>query len=336
VSVVVEAPLEERERELDVLRAALERATGGEGAGVLVEGPPGIGKTRVLSWARRYGGDERMVLTARASELEREFAFAVVRQLLEPPLRAGDRAELLAGAAALAEPVLAGGEMTDPAVALHGLYWLLANLAAQRPVLVLVDDAHWADAPSLRWLAYLAQRLDGLAVTLVAACRPAQAGDARDVLDALAANPVIEVVHPAALGTMGVARVVERALGGPAEPEFVEACRAVTGGNPFLLGELVRELTAARVAPIGGNAGVVSRQSSRTVSRAALARLRRLPAAANALARAIAVLGDGTDVGFAARLAGLDADAASAAADALAAAWIVAPGRPLAFAHPLV
>jgi len=55
---------------------------------------------------------------------------------------------------------------------LHGLYWLVVNLAAGRPVLLAVDDAHWADEPSLRWLAYLARRLDALAAGLLVALRP--------------------------------------------------------------------------------------------------------------------------------------------------------------------
>ena len=58
--------------------------------------------------------------------------------------------------------------------ALHGLYWLTANLAAEQPLLILVDDAHWADPPSLRWLAYLAQRLDGLPAALIVAARPGE------------------------------------------------------------------------------------------------------------------------------------------------------------------
>ena len=54
---------------------------------------------------------------------------------------------------------------------MHGLYWLVANLAAEAPLALLVDDAHWADTPSLRFLAYLARRLDGLAAMLIASVR---------------------------------------------------------------------------------------------------------------------------------------------------------------------
>ena len=320
VSAVAEASLEERDRELDAVAAALDAARSGAGAALLVEGPPGIGKTRVLGCARAAAGDDVRVLAARGSELERDFPFAVVRQLLEPALEP----ELLTGAAALAGPVLEDGAAAVEAgpAALHGLYWLTANLAARAPLLVLVDDVHWADLASLRWLAYLVQRLDGMPVAVVAAARPDDAGDGQQVLDVLATHPAVTVLHPGGLSEEAVGRVVERALG-PADPAFVAACREVTGGNPFLVGELVREL--AGVAPSAAGAALVARQTSRTVSRAALARLRRLPPAASALARAAVILGDCAELPLAARFAELEMPEAAAAADALVAAAIFAP-----------
>ncbi len=59
---------------------------------------------------------------------------------------------------------------------IHGLYWLTANLADSEPLLLVVDDAHWADIPSLRFMHYLARRLDGLRVVLLVAARPAERG----------------------------------------------------------------------------------------------------------------------------------------------------------------
>jgi len=315
VTALAEPSLEERDRELTAIAAVL-----GTGGALLVEGPPGIGKTRLLGCARAAAGEDVRVLTARGSELERDFPFAVVRQLLEPALEP----ELLTGAAALAAPVLEDGAAAVEAgpAALHGLYWLTANLAARAPLLVLVDDLHWADLASLRWLAYLVQRLDGMPVAVVAAARPDDAGEGQQVLDVLATHPAVTVLHPGGLSEAAVARVVERALGAP-EPAFVAACREVTGGNPFLLGELVRQL--AGVAPTAAQAPLVSRQTSRTVSRAALARLRRLPPSATALARAAVILGDCAELPLAARFAGLEMPEAAAAADALVAAAIFAP-----------
>jgi predicted ATPase len=56
---------------------------------------------------------------------------------------------------------------------LHGLFWLTANLA-QAPLMLVIDDLHWSDAPSLRFLAYLMPRLEGLPLLVVAALRPAE------------------------------------------------------------------------------------------------------------------------------------------------------------------
>ena len=308
--------LEERDAEI----AAVERVLADGGSGLLIEGPPGIGKTRLLGAARSMAVNGTRVLSARGSELERDFPFAVVRQLFEPVVRD----EHFTGAAALAEPVLRGvGTEEDAGAALHGLYWLTANLAAEHRLLVLVDDIHWADLASLRWVAYLAQRLDGLAVSLVAAARPAEAGEGQPVLDVLAANPSVAVLEPRGLSDQAVGRAIAAALGDP-EDAFAAACARVTGGNPFLLGELLREL--ATVAPTAANAPLVARQTSRTVSRAALARLRRLPPEATALARAVVILGDGAEPALAAALAGIDPEAASHAADGLEGAAILTSG----------
>jgi hypothetical protein len=114
--------------------------------------------------------------------LEAGFAFGVVRQLFERRLAGageGEREALLAGPAGAVRPLLSGQFAVQPAgdssfAVLHGLYWLVVNLAASRPLLIAVDDdAHWADEPSLRWLAYLAPRLEGLAAGMLVASRRA-------------------------------------------------------------------------------------------------------------------------------------------------------------------
>ena len=120
------------------------------------------------------------------------------------------------------------------------------------------------------------------------------------------------------------------------EEEFVAACRRATGGNPFLLSELVAELAATGILPIAATAGEVHEIGPRAVRRSVLSRLRRLEPASAALARAVTVLGEGVELGAAAAYAELDPAAAATAADALVAAHILEPGRPLAFVHPIV
>jgi DNA-binding CsgD family transcriptional regulator len=336
------APLVERELELDTVERLLAGARAGSGRAVIVEGPSGIGKSSLLASARTAAGDFR-VLSARGGELERELPFGIVRQLLEPIVVGAAPEELdglLAGAAGLARPVLfpadpdAGGEPSFSA--LHGLYWLTVNLADAQPLLLTVDDVHWADGHSLRWLVYLARRLEGVRVAVVVAARPAAAGPTDELLDELFVLPEIEVVRPRGLSEQAISALVARVLGDDPDPSFVRACEQATGGNPFLLVELFGELDRRGIPPRRENAGLASRLSSHGVGRAVRARLRRLPAGCASLARAVAVLGDPAEASLATQLAGLDDDEALRAGDALVDAAIFQPGQPFAFVHPLV
>ena len=165
----------EREGELTTLAAAVAEAADGDGTVVLIQGPAGVGKTRLLAGARSSARHAGMhVLEARGAVLERDFAFGVARQLFEQTTLAAEgdeRDALFAGAAGLAERLVGdGGSGFGPDdgdaefAALHGLYWLTANLADRGPLLLSVDDAHWADSSSLRFLGYLSRRLEGLPV----------------------------------------------------------------------------------------------------------------------------------------------------------------------------
>jgi hypothetical protein len=144
----------DREFELATVRAFVRR-----GGVLVVEGRAGMGKTAILdatcSPARRVG---RLVLRARGSDLESDFACGVARQLLERQCTAttsDERAALFSGPAgaarALLMPADPGRQEDDTSFAVvHGLYWLVVNLATHRPILLAVDDAHWGDNASLR------------------------------------------------------------------------------------------------------------------------------------------------------------------------------------------
>ena len=208
-----EASLLERESELTRIAARLEEARDGRGGVVLIEGEPGVGKTTLLRHAAAAATDQGFTcLRARAGELEREFAYGCVRQLFEPTIaRASDadRASLFAGAAALAQPLFAPadvGELSADAsfATLHGLYWLLNNLADRTPVALLVDDLQWADAESLRFLDHLVPRLDGVAAVVVACARPATTtGDLRR----LSSDAATVVLRPRTLSAAATATV---------------------------------------------------------------------------------------------------------------------------------
>ncbi|HEY3019878.1 MAG TPA: AAA family ATPase, partial [Solirubrobacteraceae bacterium] len=345
MATVARPTLLEREAEHDELVAGARDAERGRGRLVVVEGPAGIGKTRLLRETRERAARAGMrVLAARASELEGDFPFAVVRQLLEPALAGTDepsRRELLGGAAASAATVVglppdtASGEgSADPSFAtLNGLYWLVFNLTEAAPTLVAVDDAHWCDQASLRFLSFLAPRLEDLPVLLVVATRPA----GRDAaLARLAADPAARLLRPRTLSDAAVAELVRAALSAAASDEYCAAIAHATGGNPFLVHELLAQLAADGASGAAEEAAHVRDVVPATIAHAVLVRLARAPEPARRLAQALAVLGDGAEVRLAAALAELAHDAAAEAADALVAAGVLEPGRPLRFAHPLL
>jgi DNA-binding CsgD family transcriptional regulator len=335
----------ERDGELETLRDGVDRACAGEGTLLLIEGPAGAGKTVLAREARGAAERARMMpLEARGSELEQPFAFGVVRQLLEPVIsRDPGQADLFAGAAGPAARLFEPGERrpldADAGFeALHSLYWLVVNIADQAPVLVLVDDCQWADRDSLRFLAYLAQRIEGLPVTMLLTGRPPDAGgdEAGALWVQLASRPAAAALYPRPLSESAAVTLARERLGTEAAEEFCRACHTATGGNPLFLRELLRALAAAEVVPSAAAASAVQDVGPAVVSRFVLHRLAALGPAATELARAVAVLGDDSEPLLAGRMSGLSQDDARAAADDLVRADIFLPAERLGFVHPIV
>jgi DNA-binding CsgD family transcriptional regulator len=343
-----EEPLLERDSELEAIEEAVAGATAGRGGVLVIEGQAGLGKSRLMGVAMAQAKISRMLrLRARPGRFERDFPFGVVRQLFGPVLAGISpkaREELLSGAAALAAPLFddehpaAALRIPDDAAypALHGLHWLTVNLAARRPVLIAVDDVHWADLDSLRFLAYVSRRVEELPVLVAIATRPGQADERGRLIDELVDDTLATVLRPRPLSPEGSATYVRRELAAEADDAFCLSCHEATGGNPYFLHELVGELASDGVPPRGARAGRVPEVGPQTIARAVLRRLGTLPLEPLALARAVAVLGDDVDVRVAGDLANLDPPAAAASADRLARVEIFRPGQPLAFAHPIV
>ena len=340
--------LVERQGELRRLRVLLDGAVQGRGGVVLVDGPAGIGKTRLLE-VSCAGAVERgvRVLTARGSDLERQFAFGVVRQLFEPGVvgsAAGARGSLLAGLAAYAEPVFgatgfaAEGDaaLDRSAAVLHGLHWLARNLAARGPLMLGVDDAHWADLSSLLFLHYLIRRLDGMRVAVVVTSRRGQPGPEGELVRRIAADARASVLELRPLSVEGTAQLVRSLLRVDVADELCTACHAATGGNPFLVRELAAALVAEGPSPDADVAARVRRLVPDAVARHVLVRLSRLGSTTIDVARAVAVLGAEAELRHVAALAGLSVAEAAYAVDALVSADILSAGLPLEFAHPLL
>src|SRR6476469_4682946 len=148
----------ERTSELRIITSRLDAAVAGAGGVLVVEGPAGSGKTRLVDYACTAAAERGLrVLVARASPLEREFGFGIVRDMLTPVLRnPTERSILMQGGARLAGHAL---DLVDSGAAtfavLHGIYWMIAGMAERQPLLLAVDDVHWADVASMRALLHI-------------------------------------------------------------------------------------------------------------------------------------------------------------------------------------
>ncbi len=331
----------ERETELAQLDSVFESAREGHGRIALLEGPAGEGKSTLLAAAAaRAGAAGLTVLSARGSELEREFPFGVMRQLFEPVLASADakrRSALLGGAAVPAGRALGlnGGEGAEPVAegpaALNAVYWLAVNLAAESPLVLAVDDVHWADASSLRALDFVARRIGDLRLALFAALRPAEPSAPAHLLEQLVTTPGAARVMLRPLGRESVARIVRGRLP-QSDDAACETAHAATAGNPLYLQELLRSATMSRDdGPVD-----LAALASPSLGDRVLRRTRGVAPEAAELARCMAVLGDGGRLETAATLAGLDLDAAGRIAHRLRLIEVLGSEDPFRFVHPLV
>ena len=335
----------DRTDDLAELEAALAEVLDGDGRLVVIEGPAGIGKSVLLDELRRRARNHGFeVASARGGELETEYGFGVVRQLFEPLLLGCSDAEceqLLSGAARLAEPVfgadpVTAGQAGEVSFArLHGLHWLAANLAERAPLLIAVDDLHWADEPSLRFVHHVARRLAGLPV-LIALCVRAGAEADRPLLRSLVVEARSPVLRPRPLDEAAVRTLVRNRLDPGVSDELCRACLDASRGNPFLLTELLAELRVVGQPLDALDPAEVPDLVSGRVGAAVLLRVGRLDPEAPALARAVSVLGEQATYAAVGRLAGLEPTRCAALADSLVDVEVLDPGEPLRFVHPLV
>jgi DNA-binding CsgD family transcriptional regulator len=348
------AALLEREHEVERVRAVVDAAGRGAGGVLVIEGAAGIGKSRLLEEARDRAADRGLrVLNARATELEQGFPFGVVQQLFERPLleaESSERERWLTGAASLAQDVLSEATGTasgdgaprpsdgDPTYAYarqHGLYWLVSNLSVDSPLALTVDDLQWCDPCSARALAFIARRLEGQPVALLLATRPLDPTLTPEAA-ALVADPATETLQVSPLTQEAVGAMVAAELSGEPHDQFVGAAAEVTGGNPFFVGEVLQEAAAHGLSPTAAAAADVGALVPRGVANAVLLRLARLRPPAAELARALSVLGDGAQVGDAARLAGLTSAEMQTAMTALVSAGVIESGGTTRFTHPIL
>ncbi|MEU6477234.1 AAA family ATPase [Streptomyces sp. NPDC047017] len=350
------ASLRERDEEITaVLRAVDTLCTDRSSSGGLLvfQGEAGLGKTALLTETRRIA-EERgcAVWSARGGEILRSVPFNVVRQLLQPALLAllpeeareylGDAYGMAGPALGIAEP---GDGHADPQAVCEGLVTAVRRLADRAwPLVLLIDDAHWADEETLRWLAAFAERLDDLSVLLVVTRRPGEvSGDSARLLGEVAAAAGVSDLSTLSPGA--TADLTRATLGGHADPPFCREVWAVTGGNPYETVELLAKVRDSELEPVEARAGELRELNRSARGGGLVARLEELGIDATRFAWAAAILGTGISLDLVARLATMDrADAARCAELLCGARILTEPDQPsgrgdggdLEFVHPLI
>ncbi|WP_329544353.1 AAA family ATPase [Streptomyces sp. NBC_01356] len=355
--VVASAPLWERDEEV----ATLEQAIGAlcadsdsSGSLLVFSGDAGLGKTSLLAEARRIAESSGCaVWSARGGETVTSVPFNVVRQLLQPALVSllseeareylGDWYDIAGPALGIAEP---GDRQPDPQGVCDGLVAAVRRLAKREwPLVLLIDDAHWADQETLRWLAAFAERLDDLSVLVVVARRPGGvSGVSAGHLDtiAAAARPIANLSALTPAAAEGLTRAT---VGEHADAPFCREVWAVTGGNPYETVELLAKVQDSGLDPVEGSAAELRALNRSARGRGLVARLEGLGIDATRFAWAAAILGTGISLDLAAHLAGMPAEEALRCAERLGAARILTKSEPvngrvsegdLEFVHPLI
>ncbi|MER5408447.1 AAA family ATPase, partial [Streptomyces sp. NPDC002769] len=349
--------LYERESELTAVEEALSELTGlrkdgseaperPRGALLAFAGRAGIGKTTLLAEVRRRAAAKGCtVLSARGGEQEQRVAFHVARQLLQPHLAGFSEAELRASLGswyAIVGPALglcaaAEGAPPDQQGLRAGLDWVLTHLAVQRaPMVLVLDDAHWADPESLSWLAAFAPRAEELPLLLVVGYRPDELPDHAESFRVLPGRAGQRPVDLEPLSAAAVARLVREDLGAQADDAFCRECWAVTAGNPFEAVELTAKVRDRGLVPTEAGAHLLRDLAAAVKGSGLIARLERLGTSTVRFAWACAVLGTEIAAPLAAAVAGLGSEEAADAADALRGARILTGADTLEFVHPLV
>jgi DNA-binding NarL/FixJ family response regulator len=320
-----------RAAELEAIAGALDAVARGERRLLTVCGEAGIGKTRLLAELHAQAAAQRfVVLEGRATELEHDIPLVPVLDALEDRLpdadalaalgseRLGLLAEVLPALAAPGAVRASSGERWR----LHrALGDLLALIGAERPLLLLVDDVHWADPATRELLEHLVRRPPADSLLVAIGSRPGPAAEGL-----LAAQRSSGAVGLVALDLRPLEREpAEELMGGVPAGSERDRLFAQSGGNPLLLTELARD-GGARAVP-GGIAAAVGVE------------VEALPADARSLVRAAAVAGDPFELDVARAIAGLDEEEALAALDVVerrGLARATRDPRRFAFRHPVV
>jgi DNA-binding CsgD family transcriptional regulator len=313
--------LAEREGAQSAVRLLLDNALHGEGGALFVLGEAGLGKSALLEYALELGSGRMTVGVGRADVAEAALPFGLVGQALED----------LLGSEALAPTGLSDQAYERAANRLHAILHRFREVA-DRPTLIALDDAHWADPDSLTLLRLMCRRLSDLPVALLATARPWPAETARAAED-LSQQGLATLQRLVPLSDEASILLLTERLGEWVRPADLDTAVSFCAGNPLLLDHVATDLAAGQALPdrTGGTGGSWA-------SRLLLSRFVGLGAPAEAYLRAASVLGGRFRPEVAADVADLPPTEAARALEALVGAGLITDGGEgwAAFSHQLV
>jgi class 3 adenylate cyclase len=345
-----------RERELERLREAVDAALDGRGSLQLLVGEPGIGKTRaaeeLATYARVSGA---RVYWGRCREDEGAPAYWPWVQAVRSYARDADPVALAwqlgAGAAEVAQLIPEVAEKLDIEPArgsdseearfrlFDSVTSLLLAAARDRPIVIVLDDLHWADEPSLLLLRFAARELGSSGLLILGTYRDVELGRHHPLARVLGEISGLEGsarIPLKGLSTGAVERYIEMTAGAPSPAGLAEAVHEQTDGNPFFVGEVVRLLASEGKLTAGGSAAEL--QIPQGVREVVGRRLDRLSDETNQALRVAAVMGRDFEEELVLRVAELSPEALmSAAREAIAERLVSDLGDGhYSFAHALV
>lgn len=325
-----------RDPERRMLEDRATRSLAGHTEVVVVRGPSGIGKSSLVADARARWTATQLHTTCR-EETQRS-SYHVVRGIFAPLGLTGDDADassLTSGQASWALPALIPGTPEPGGYqVLHGLYWLTVNVLSRGPLMFIVDDAHWCDEASLRWLQFLLRRMDEAALLVILVQRTGSDGPAARLLSEIVSQQRCTLVDVGPLAESAVSEIISRASGADPDRDFVRECVTISGGNPMVLTRLVSELRERGLWPERGTAPRVAEVGRDVVTSSVLARLAQQPDHVRRVATATAVLGE-EDEELVGSLAEVSTDQTARARNILQSIDILAVHRP-GFVHDVV
>ena len=295
-----------RGRELAVFRDLLDEIDTDRARFLVLRGEPGVGKTTLLVHLARLAGERGFTVLERcATELERGTPVPVLVDLLDshpatPPL---------------------GADPTEPFQMQRTVRDALERLAAERPVLLALDDLHWADAASLELVSHLLRRPPRGPLLIAASLGPGRApAGVEAAIEAAVRNGAAREMEIGPLTAAQAGEILDEA-----DPAQRDRLYRESGGNPFYLEQLVRD---------AGRSGGMPPAVAATIR----GELEALPPPARALAEAGAVAGDPFEIDLAAEIAELTPATGLTAVDELVAHGLIRStdvARRFRFRHPL-